>query len=136
MQIEVQNISSAWQYSANLMPYTKMTTTEAVAKNLAKLMDAHRLTQQQLAKKADVAQRTISNILNASNEPGIEKINKIARVFGLEGWQLQMPNIPDDMLMSGVVHKVMDALTQATPEGREMIGRLAEREAHYSKRKP
>jgi transcriptional regulator with XRE-family HTH domain len=132
---EVQNITPAWQYSAKHMSYNKLTTTEAVAKNLRRLMDAHKMTQPTLAKKAGVAQRTISNILNATNEPGIEKINKIARVFGLHGWQLQMPNLPDDMLTDGRVTRVIDALTRATPEGREMIERLAEREAHYSKTK-
>jgi transcriptional regulator with XRE-family HTH domain len=133
--IDVQNFAHDWHYSANHMPFTKLTTTEAVAKNLRRLMAMRGLTQPQLAKKAGVAQRTISNILSASNEPGIEKINKIARVFGLQGWQLQMPNIPDDMLSGAVVTRVIDALTRATPEGREMIERLAEREAHYSKQR-
>jgi transcriptional regulator with XRE-family HTH domain len=113
-----------------------MTTSEAVARNLRRLMEAHRLTQVDVAKKAGVSQRHISNVLNLVNEPGIDRVDKIAKVFGLKGWQLQMPDIPDDMLLSSVVHKVFDALTQATPEGREMIGRLAEREAHYSKQKP
>jgi transcriptional regulator with XRE-family HTH domain len=134
--VDVQNFAHDWHYSAKRMPFTKLTTTEAVAKNLRRLMEMRGLTQPQLAKKAGVAQRTISNILSASNEPGIEKINKIARVFGLQGWQLQMPNLPDDMLTDGRVTRVIDALTRATPEGREMIERLAEREAHYSKAKP
>jgi transcriptional regulator with XRE-family HTH domain len=134
--IEVQNITASWHYSAKPMPYTKLTTTEAVGKNLKRLMEAYKLTQPQLAKKAGVAQRTISNILNATNEPGIEKINKIARVFGLQGWQLQMPNLPEGMLTDGVVTRVIDALARATPEGRQMIERLAEREAHYSKQNP
>jgi transcriptional regulator with XRE-family HTH domain len=130
-----QNFALGWQYSAVHMPFTKLTTTEAVAKNLARLMEIRGFTQPQLAKKAGVAQRTISNILNTRNEPGIEKINKIARVFGLQGWQLQMPNVPEDMLTDGRMTRVIDALTRATPEGREMIERLAEREAHYSKAK-
>jgi len=134
--VQMQEVARAWQYSASHMPFTKLTTTEAVAKNLRRLMEVYNLSQPQVAKKAGVSQRTVSNILNAANEPGIEKINKIARAFGLQGWQLQMPNIPDDLLSSGVVPKVMDALMKATPEGREMIQRLAEREAHYSKQKP
>jgi transcriptional regulator with XRE-family HTH domain len=133
--IDVQNFADDWHYSANHMPSSKLTTTEAVAKNLQRLMELRGLTQPQLARRAGVAQRTISNILSARNEPGIEKINKIAKVFGLQGWQLQMPNIPEDMLTDGRMTRVIDALTRATPEGREMIERLAEREAHYSKQK-
>jgi transcriptional regulator with XRE-family HTH domain len=117
------------------MAYKKLTTTEAVAKNLRRLMDVNGLTQVQVAKRAGVSQRHISNVLNAAQEPGIEKINKIAQAFGLHGWQLQMPNLPEDMLTDGRVTRVIDALTRATPEGREMIERLAEREAHYSKAK-
>lgn len=132
----MQDSSSDWHYCAKPMPYIKLTTTEAVAKNLRRLMDVHGLTQAQVAKRAGVSQRHISNILNAVQEPGIEKINKIARAFGLHGWQLQMPNLPEDLLLGDVVTRVMDALTQASPDGREMIGRLAEREAHYSKHKP
>jgi transcriptional regulator with XRE-family HTH domain len=133
--IDTQDTSTDWHYCAKHMPYQKLTTTEAVAKNLRRLMDVNGLTQVQVAKRAGVSQRHISNVLNAVSEPGIEKINKIARVFGLHGWQLQMPNLPEDMLVGGVVTRVIDALTQASPEGREMIGRLAEREAHYSKQK-
>src|SRR5688572_15822706 len=121
----IQDSSSDWQYCAKPMPYKKLTTTEAVARNLRRLMDVNGLTQVQVAKRAGVSQRHISNVLNAAQEPGIEKINKIAQAFGLQGWQLQMPNLPEDMLTGGVLHRVVDALTQATPEGREMIGRLA-----------
>lgn len=128
-----RNSADCSQYPAN-MPHRELTTIQAVARNLKALMERHGMTQTTLAKKSGVSQRHISSILNGETECGTEKANKLARVFGLQGWQLQMPNIPDDLLDSDLILKVVKAMADATPEGRDLIAKNAEREAFFSKR--
>jgi DNA transposition AAA+ family ATPase len=130
-----QPIAEEWHYPAN-MPTHRITTMQALAENVRSLMERDSLTQKQLAKRAGVSQRTISNVLNASHETGIETVDRIAAVWGLQGWELQMRNLPPELLGTGILRRTVGALTVATPKGREMIAELAEREAHYSKIKP
>lgn len=136
MNTELQHFANTWHYPAKTMPITKLTTTAALARNLRALMERETLTQQQLAKKSGISQRTISNVLNGSHEPGIETVDKLAGVFKLQGWQLQMRDLPPELVGSSLVDRTVGALVQASPKGREMIAELAEREAHYSKSKP
>jgi transcriptional regulator with XRE-family HTH domain len=135
MRYSVHNFASAWHYPASV-PTTKLTTMAAVARNLRTLMEREAMTQLKLAKKSGVSQRTISNVLTESHEPGVETVDQLAKVFKLEGWQLQMPDLPPELLGSDLVDRTVGALVQASPKGREMIADLAEREAHYSKTKP
>ncbi len=107
----------------------------AVARNLRSLMEREGMTQLKLAKRSGVSQRTISNVLNESHEPGVETVDQLARVFKLKGWQLQMSDLPPELLGSDYVDRTVGALVQASPKGRQMIAELAEREAHYSKTK-
>jgi transcriptional regulator with XRE-family HTH domain len=110
-----------------------LTATQVVARNLAILMKRHNLKQLELAKSSGVSQRHISSILHEETECGIEKVNKLARVFGLKGWQLQVPDPPEELLDSDIIGTVVKALAEASPEGRDLIAKNAVREAHYSK---
>jgi transcriptional regulator with XRE-family HTH domain len=135
MSNPLHHFANDWHYPAKV-PNTKLTTMAAVARNLRTLMEREAMTQLKLAKKSGVSQRTISNVLNESHEPGVETVDQLARVFKLDGWQLQMPDLPPELLGSELVDRTVGALVQASPKGREMIADLAEREAHYSKTKP
>lgn len=67
-------------------------------RNLKALMDKAKkdgdrelASQIRLGKKAGVAQATIGRILSAEGEnASIEKVSRLARAFGLEGWQLMV----------------------------------------------
>jgi transcriptional regulator with XRE-family HTH domain len=48
-------------------------------------------TQGKIAAKAKVDQKTVSRILLLQNEPSLDKLEKIAGVFGYEAWQLLVP---------------------------------------------
>lgn len=92
------------------------------------------MTQSALAIKSGVSQRHISSILRAEAEAGIEKLDKIGRVFHMRGWQLQMPDLPDDLLDSDIIGKVVQSLARVPPKGREFIAETAVREAHFNKK--
>jgi transcriptional regulator with XRE-family HTH domain len=113
----------------------EITTRAAVAQNLRALMRRHdNMTQTQLAEQSGVSQRHISSILNELAECGIEKAEKLARVFGLKGWMLQVPGMPEEVLDSKVLGSIVQSIREASPEGRDLIEKTARREAFFSKK--
>ena len=76
---------------------TKTTSNSAIhlAENLKKLMEANPPinSQSALGRAAKVDQKTIERMLKCLNEPTLEKVEKVAKVFGLSAWQLITPNL-------------------------------------------
>lgn len=98
-----QYFSKAFKYDGTRMGDAK----KAIADNLDRLMKERRLTQKELEKQikrhvGEVAQRTISNVLNPKDNysPTVDTAEKIARFFGLELWQL----CKTDFAQGGVDH--------------------------------
>ncbi len=108
---------------------------EILAKNIKRLMDHNnpRLTQTDLAKKSGVSQRTISNLLRPDAEisPTLANVEAVAQSFGLALWHLLVPDLPDDLLTSRSIEKVLDCYKEATSEGRATIERIAQGEMRY-----
>ena len=76
---------------------------EILARNLSGLMakSVDMRSQSALARRARVAQKTISNYLDASSykgAPSLGKVEKIARAFGIETWQLIHPTLGDRVI--------------------------------------
>lgn len=70
-------------------------TLQVLAENLERLMASSLEfgTQPRLAAKAKIDQKTIWRIVHRQNEPSIDKVEKIAGVFGLQAWQLLVPDM-------------------------------------------
>lgn len=70
-------------------------TLQVLAENLDRLMLATPEfgTQPKVAAKAKINQKTVWRIANCLNEPSTDKVERIAAVFGLEAWQLLVPNL-------------------------------------------
>lgn len=70
---------------------------QILAKNLKTLMELSQdcKSQNALARRSKVAQTTIGNYLNLTypGYPSLEKIEMLARCFGLEAWNLLHPNL-------------------------------------------
>lgn len=68
---------------------------EIVASNLEALMANSKFfkTQAAVGKAAKVDQKTIGRILNRTNEPSLDVIAKVAKVFDLEPWQMLVPHL-------------------------------------------
>ena len=109
---------------------------KALADNVRRLMDAHKLTQHQLATRAGVSQKSISDLLNyggnVRKEPRLGTIEKIAKGFEIPPWQLQIPDLPVELLRNEAVGKVLEHYRDAGPTGREHIRRIAESEVRYA----
>ena len=116
------------------MVKNKTSTAECFANNLRLLMRLSAVNQTELAKMSGVSQKTISNILKGTQTPTIETADLLAAAFGLEGWHLIMPNLPSDLVSSPTIEALFSSFLGASAGGREMIIKVAEREAEYNKK--
>jgi transcriptional regulator with XRE-family HTH domain len=62
-----------------------------VASNLKKLREANNETQSGFAKKCGMAQRVYGRLENGENWQHLESLDKIARTYDLQVWQLLLP---------------------------------------------
>jgi len=108
-------------------------TNEVIAENVRRLMESQRLKQTDLAKKTDVSQRTISNILNPSDERSTttESLEKIATYFGLQAFHLMIENLPIDKQTARTIDRMISCYISTTDEGKEAFKRVTELESRY-----
>jgi HTH-type transcriptional repressor of puuD len=106
------------------------TTSEIVSANLAELMRQHGLSQNRLSKLTGVSQSHISAILRGDKQTTVDVLDRLGKPFGLKGWHLSSPLTLSD---AAKVNQVIEHYAAASPEGRELIARTAEREARISK---
>lgn len=110
----------------------------ALATNLQRLMAAQGLSQAQLSKKADVGQSTLSTLLDTTKpleiNPRAKTIEQLALYFGVSSWQLLIPDIPLDLLLSDRLTALVETYRDVTEEGRAAIDRVAasERRFHFN----
>lgn len=114
---------------------TRLIQREAIIRNLRHLMRKEKLSEQALAKRAGVAQKTINKILNNQSAPTLDTISRLAAAFGLNNWHLIMPNLPDELISSKDLERLYKSYILASQEGREYIVHAAEREAEYRRGK-
>jgi plasmid maintenance system antidote protein VapI len=100
---------------------------EIVSFNLRRLMDAMDWSEHELAKRSKVSQKAINNLLNRTTGCTITTADKLARPFGLTGWQLMLENIPLDAAFSATLTQVVVKLVRTDKKGREFILSAAER---------
>lgn len=107
-----------------------------LAANLQRLMDHYGLSQAELARRSGVAQRTISTLLNdedpnASN-PRAKTLEQLATYFGIPAWQLLVPDMPLELLVSHQLTKLVENYRDAPDEGRATVDRIAQSEVRYA----
>lgn len=88
----------------------------------------------QVAKASGVSPRMVQYILDGDRTPSIEIADQLARAFGITGWQLIKPSLPEDLVSSNALSEVLDDFIAANPEGRELIRTIARREADFAKK--
>jgi transcriptional regulator with XRE-family HTH domain len=105
---------------------------KVVATNLRALMDRREWSQADLASKARVSQRHISNMLNRKTSASFETLNSVAAPFGIPGWLLLIDGLSVDLLDSQRIPLLVNRFHASGPDGKDLIERLAEREAHHN----
>lgn len=72
--------------------------TDLFRGNLRRLMEADRQlnSQPRLAAASRVAQTSIGRILRGEQSPTLDVVHKLAAAFGLEAWQMLVPDLEPD----------------------------------------
>ncbi len=91
--------------SARPPPYpyevtAKDSIRDVLSENVQALMEQRGWKQTRVAKEGGLAQRTVSNVINKTNDPGTEVIEALGRAFGVPGWTLLIPKVPPQILDS------------------------------------
>lgn len=77
-----------------MIGYMMKPTAEVLAENIVRLKQWQRMrSDDALAKKAHVDQKTIWRIRNRQQSPTVDMLESIANVFGLHAWHLLIQNI-------------------------------------------
>jgi len=130
------NCSPFKQYFASRNGYhlcgMETKTRGAVASNIKRLRKLHGWSQVELFKRSGVAQRTISNLEwldhpeKEDYSPTLENLEKIAIAFGVEAWQLMLPNVPETLLDSKRLGKMVQSFLEVDEATRADLTRNAE----------
>jgi transcriptional regulator with XRE-family HTH domain len=113
---------------------TKTPATEVLAKNISSLRKQKGWSQTKLAKKANIGQRTVSNIENPSQSgysPTVDVVDRIATAFGIPCYHLFIL-LPLNVLTNKELDGIVNNFIVASNSGRDNILRVAEMEAKYS----
>lgn len=110
----------------------KLMPREALARNVRYLMDKSGMTETELERASGVSQKTINNVLWQRTSVTLDNVDKLASVWGLSGWQLIIPNLPDELIGDGSIAKIFRNYITSSTEGRKHIEMVAEREAAYT----
>lgn len=102
-----------------------------LAENLKGLLKQAGLSGPDLADKAKVDRKSVNNMLNARYDPRPDNVDAVAKVFGLTGWQLLRPGTGDQTVPAAQIETLIERFTEASPEERATILRVAEMTGTY-----
>lgn len=99
--------------------------------NLQALIKTTGISQADLAAKSRISPRYIGYILAHEKIPTVRMVDALARVFGLEGWQLLVPELPTDLAANGKLARLVQNYMKSPAAARDYINHVAEQEAKY-----
>ena len=109
----------------------KTAVQDVLLANIRALIAENEDSTYSLAKRSGLAQSTISNILSGRHNIAVAKLEAIAGAYGLEAWQLLLPDITKDSAGARQLSSLVQDFLHTSATGREYITRVAERESHY-----
>lgn len=108
------------------MRKTPISPRVRLAKNLRILIDMQELTVYGVAEAAAVDPKTVYNLLKATFDPRMSRVEKIANVFGLTTWQLLAIDMEAKPPDSKQVLELLEHFSKASDDGRKTISQVAE----------
>lgn len=104
--------------NAKTSPYpqwmaAKDSIRDVLSDNVKGLMRHRGWKQTKVAEKGGIAQRTVSNVLNKTNDPSTEVIEALGRAFGVPGWTLLIPQVPTEILDSKELSNLVTTYLEA-----------------------
>lgn len=110
-----------------------MAARDALQLNVRYLMDKHGDTQASLAKRAGVSQSNVYYVVSSDRHVRLDTVEAISYAYGLGGWQLINPDLPQSLIDSPALSRLVSAYAQASDEGRRFLDQIVERESTHSK---
>lgn len=104
-----------------------------IAANVRALMLEKGWSQRRLAKESGASYKAINKLVNGESAPTSDTVDKLAAAFDLAPWQLSLPIPPDELGTSGRFRVLLNYYLQSSPDSRDEIHRVAERESKYRK---
>jgi transcriptional regulator with XRE-family HTH domain len=104
-------------------------TIPALAENVRALMQKKNWTQQELAKKSGLSQKTISNVLNQKSSTTIGTLDRLGYAFGISPWSLLMKYEDPQDITDGVLPEWVSLFSSSARESREFLIGVARRES-------
>lgn len=101
-------------------------SSATVVTNIQELKRARGWSNRDLARQSKVSDRMIGKILNNESEPTTATLDKIAKAFGIESWQLLVPGIRAELFGDDHFGRVFHAYIETDDEGRRVMESQAE----------
>jgi len=117
------------------MTNTRKAPRKVLAENLRRLMDHHSYSGAEVARRAKVDPKTVTNMLNEQHNPDLDNVAAVAAVFQLSLWQLIRPNLTIEKMEDGSVDQLIENYYSANDKGKESILQVAEMAAGYQTKK-
>jgi transcriptional regulator with XRE-family HTH domain len=99
---------------------------QRLAKNLRVLAAKNEMSGTEIGKKAGVDQKTVTEMMKASFDPRLSKVEKVANVFGMTAWQLLAYDLEESPPDSAQVTRLLEHYSNAEEDGRKAIMQVAE----------
>jgi transcriptional regulator with XRE-family HTH domain len=100
--------------------------TQRYAKNLKRLIEMHEMTVAQVADKAKLVPKQVYNLLNASHDPRLKGLEKVANVFGLSAWQMLAVDLDEKPGDVKQTLKLLELFSASDSSGRHTILQVAD----------
>lgn len=109
----------------------------ALAKNLAMILRHRDMSEKKLEimTGGEIAQKTINNLKNNRQSATLDTVEVLARALKIDPLLLLQEGLTEDMVSTPSVSRLYKHYTEASADGRQMIHRVAEREAEYASKK-
>ena len=128
----MDNITKLRAYALR-MAERRPNTRTAIGHKVRLLRTLRGWDQTALGKRARVSQKHISNIENGVVSPSLDIIEKVATGLDVPAWALISPDLPLELLQSPRLAKLVQIYASLPDDGRDILDKIAEREAHFAK---
>lgn len=106
-------------------------TADQLSSNLSFLMALFGYKPAKMAQLSGVSPRMIAYILSGERIPTVDTADQLAKPFGLNGWQLLIPTLPDDIEQLKTIGEIVANYVDSSAEGKSLISMIAERESAH-----
>ncbi|MBE0454859.1 MAG: helix-turn-helix transcriptional regulator [Roseovarius sp.] len=109
------------------------TLSEIVVENVCAFRDRLGWSTRELARKSGVSDKMVWKVVNGESAPTTHTIEKLAKAFGIQSWELMIPGIKPDLLDGAHLYEIQSCYLSADEEGRRMMETAAEYVSSHKK---